>query len=389
MHGARVHRPAARRRRSASGCGPASPRTPTRCATSSPASSPLEDVPSTRCCPSPPCRRSCGSRRSRCSAPTGSASTCSGSVGRRLDEHVVAAGPLAGRRRRRRVRGLTQMILGYQDHVASQVAETYTRDYEALNRSRAHVRRSLVQDVLRGKDERAVGDRPGDPGLPPGAAPRRGRSSPPWPRVPPTAWPTACARPPARQQSLVYPLSLTSTVVWLRRIEPWHAPALDAVAERPRPLGVVAAVSDPGSGIDGFRIVAAPGPGRRPGAVGLARPGGAPAPRGRRYADAGLEILLMQNDELARTFVESELGDAGRGHPRGRSPARDPRGVVPVRQPRRRRRAPAAARAHRAQPAAPGRGAARARLQERRTELQVAVRLLRLLGGTRPRTATR
>ncbi|MDF2825507.1 MAG: hypothetical protein K0R68_2915, partial [Mycobacterium sp.] len=36
---------------------------------------------------------------------------------------------------------LTQTILAYQDFVASQVAETYTRDYEALNRSRAHMRR--------------------------------------------------------------------------------------------------------------------------------------------------------------------------------------------------------------------------------------------------------
>ena len=49
---------------------------------------------------------------------------------------------------------LTQTILGYQDFVASQVAETYTRDYEALNRSRAHMRRSLIKDILR--DESGV-----------------------------------------------------------------------------------------------------------------------------------------------------------------------------------------------------------------------------------------
>src|SRR5262245_1600390 len=49
---------------------------------------------------------------------------------------------------------LTQTVLGYQDFVASQVAETYTRDYEALNRSRAHMRRSLIRDILR--DESGV-----------------------------------------------------------------------------------------------------------------------------------------------------------------------------------------------------------------------------------------
>ena len=33
-----------------------------------------------------------------------------------------------------------------------------------------------------------------------------------------------------------------------------------------------------------------------------------------RYADAGLEILLLQDDALARTFVEAELGPLAGPH---------------------------------------------------------------------------
>ena len=68
---------------------------------------------------------------------------------------------------------------------------------------------------------------------------------------------------------------------------------------------MTASVSNPGEGPDGFvtalrqaedaeRIRAAWGRNNAPPVV--------------RYADAGLEILLLQNEALARTFVEAELG---------------------------------------------------------------------------------
>ena len=113
------------------------------------------------------------------------------------------------------------MILTYQDHVASQVAETYTRDYEALNRSRAYVRESLVRDILRGEgrelsaSDLAILAYPLDaqhvvvllPQMPEGAAsPARGR---------------ACAPRPRAHQTLVHPLTLGSTAVWLCKLEPW------------------------------------------------------------------------------------------------------------------------------------------------------------------------
>ena len=72
---------------------------------------------------------------------------------------------------------LTQTILGYQDFVASQVAETYTRDYEALNRSRAHMRRSLVKDILRDESGALVRLGRGDPVLRPDLQAYRGAAA--------------------------------------------------------------------------------------------------------------------------------------------------------------------------------------------------------------------
>jgi DNA-binding PucR family transcriptional regulator len=200
--------------------------------------------------------------------------------------------------------GLTRGILSYQDHVASQVAETYTRDYEALNRSRAHVRRSLVRDVLRGEgrslsaSDLAILAYPLDahhvavllPQMPEGAASQLAdglRSA------------TRC------HQSLTYAVTLSSSAVWLCRLEPWSPGALTALTEVLEKVGATASLSNPGDGPEGFvtalrqaedaeRIRAAWGHHNAPPVV--------------RYADAGLEILLLQNEDLARTFVESELG---------------------------------------------------------------------------------
>jgi DNA-binding PucR family transcriptional regulator len=203
---------------------------------------------------------------------------------------------------------LTQTILGYQDFVASQVAETYTRDYEALNRSRAHMRRSLVRDVLRGEDEALSGSNLAIlsdklesahlaillPTLAEGVASQLAvglRSE------------ASC------QYTLVYPLSLSSTVVWLGKIGDWRPAVIEAVVGVLRQAGVPAVLSDPHSGIDGFRrslqeavaaerIRAAWDDGDAPAVV--------------RHADVGLEILLMQKPELARSFVEQELGPLSR-----------------------------------------------------------------------------
>lgn len=199
---------------------------------------------------------------------------------------------------------LTQIILGYQDHVASQVAETYTRDYEALSRSRAHMRRSLVRDVLRGEDEGLSGSDLAIlsyelggrhlavllPTMAEGAATQlaiglRGETS--------------------SQCTLVYALTLGSTVIWLGRIADWRPELVDAVERVLHTAGVPAALSDPHEGVDGFRSTLTQ-------AQDAERVRSAWAPETTplvvRYADVGLEILMMQNPALARAFVEKELG---------------------------------------------------------------------------------
>jgi DNA-binding PucR family transcriptional regulator len=275
---------------------------------------------------------------------------------------------------------LTQTVLGYQDHVASLVAETYTRDFEELNRSRAHVRRRLVQDVLRGREERlsatdlAILAYPLEhqhvavllPGLAEGAADRvaeglrvAGRS----------------------HQTLVYPVSLTSTVIWLARIEPWHARALDAVVAHLDKLGVTATVSMPLDGIDGFRAVLVQARDADRVREAWRAQDAASTPQVVRYADAGLEILLLQNDDLARSFVESELGELAADTSEA-ARLRDTLEAsfrfgshVAAAEHLQLHEHTVRNRLHRAEELLGH------PLSERRTELQVAVRLVRLLGG--------
>ncbi len=199
---------------------------------------------------------------------------------------------------------LTRVILTYQDHVASRVAETYTRDYEALSRSRAHVRQNLVRDILRGEEARlttsdlAILAYQTDahhvavllPAMTEGAATQLADGL----RVAAKAY-----------QTLSYPLALTSNVVWLCRLEPWHAAGLAALCRVLTEIGVTASVSDPQTGMDGFRAAL-----RQAQEVERVRAAwGLPhAPPVIRYADAGLEVLLLQNEALARNFVAAELG---------------------------------------------------------------------------------
>lgn len=272
---------------------------------------------------------------------------------------------------------LTRGILSYQDHVASRVAETYTRDYEALNRSRAHVRRNLVREVLRGEgrelsaSDMAILAYPLDghhvavalPHMAEGAASQLADG----------------LRGAARaHQTLVYPLTLGSTVIWLCRLEPWSTESLHAVPEVLQKVGATASVSNPGSGIDGFveslhqaeeaeRVRAAWGKRSAPTVI--------------QYADAGLEILLMQNDELARTFVKAELGPLAEDTTEAER-LRETLDAsfrfgshVAAAQYLELHEHTVRNRLHKAEELL-GHS-----LQERRTELQVAVRLVRLLGG--------
>jgi DNA-binding PucR family transcriptional regulator len=271
---------------------------------------------------------------------------------------------------------LTRRILTYQDHVASRVADAYTRDYEALNRSRAHVRRNLVREVLRGEagelsaSDRAILGYPLDahhvvvflPDMTEGAASRladglRAASS--------------------AHQTLVHPLTLASTAVWLAKMEPWTQPRVRAVVDLLDRVGVTACVSDPGEGVDGFsRTLKQAQDTER-----VRSAWGRTAPQVMRYADAGLEILLMQDADLARSFVTAELGPLAAGTAEA-ARLRETLDAsfrfgshVAAAQHLNLHEHTVRNRLHKAE------GLLGHPLQERRTELQVAVRLLRLLGN--------
>ena len=275
---------------------------------------------------------------------------------------------------------LTRVTLSYQDHIAGQVAEGYAREQEALNRSRAHVRRTLVRDVLAGQaasltaSDTAILAYPLEahhiavllPAMPEGAAMQLGdglRAA------------TRC------YQHLVYPLSLASTVVWLGRLEPWRPEALEAIRGVLTKVGVQASVSSTGTGVDGFcatltqaqeteRVRAAWGPRSAPPVI--------------TYADAALEILLLQNDDLAHRFVDSELGplavdttEAARLRETLEASFRFGSHVAAAEHLQLHEHT-VRNRLHKAEELL-GHS-----LQQRRIELQVAVRLIRLLGRERP-----
>lgn len=199
---------------------------------------------------------------------------------------------------------MTQTILGYQDFVASQVAETYTRDYEALNRSRAHMRRSLIRDVLRGEgDALSVSDV---------AVLSYEIASKHLVVLLPTIAEGAASQlavglrtAASCQYTLVYPLNLSATAIWLGRIADWTEEGMQAVVRALKTASVTASISEPHEGIDGFRLSLQQA--EEAERIRMAWPQGS-GPSVVRYGEVGLEILLLQNPELARAFVQSELG---------------------------------------------------------------------------------
>jgi len=140
----------------------------------------------------------------------------------------------------------------YQDHVASRVAKSFSRVYDARGRTRADVRQGLVRGILRG-DHGSLA--PSDlitldhdltgvhvavllPAVPEGAAGQlmvgmRARTM--------------------LRQTLLHPLALNRTLVWLTSPSGWSPDRLQQLREGLGDSGVVASVSEPLTGLAGFR----------------------------------------------------------------------------------------------------------------------------------------
>ena len=199
---------------------------------------------------------------------------------------------------------LTRAILDYQDHVASQVAESYARLDDALGRSRASVRQGLVREILRG-DRTSLA--PSDlltldhdltghhvavllPAVAEGAA---GQLV------------IGLRAATGVRQTLVHPLDLSRTALWLTSPGGWSAGTVRRLCDALATAGVEAAVSEPLHGLDGFRtaLEQAQDVERVRRALGPAH-----APRVVEHADVALEILLLREPERAHRFVRAELG---------------------------------------------------------------------------------
>jgi DNA-binding PucR family transcriptional regulator len=199
---------------------------------------------------------------------------------------------------------LTRLVNNYHDFVASRVADVYTRDYDELNRSRTHVRHNLVREVLRNEEhplsasDLAVLAYSLD-------AHHIAILLPEMPETTATRLSNRLRTTASAHQVLVHPETLTSSIVWLGRIEPWREDSLREVVALLCQLGITAAISGRGSGIEGFRLCRV----QARDAEQIRRAWTAEeAPIAIRYDDVDLEVLLLQNTALARTFVETELG---------------------------------------------------------------------------------
>jgi hypothetical protein len=103
--------------------------------------------------------------------------------------------------------------------------------------------------------------------------------------------------------TLVVRMSVTEVIVWLGRPRSWQRQHVDSVLNELRQTGHRAAVSEAASGIEGFRA----------GYVDVTRVEAVrafwlEAPPVLPYADVRLEALLIANTSQARRFVAQELG---------------------------------------------------------------------------------
>ncbi|OZM77102.1 CdaR family transcriptional regulator [Pseudonocardia sp. MH-G8] len=199
---------------------------------------------------------------------------------------------------------LTVTIFDYQDHVASQVAEHYARADEALNRSRTHVRQGLVREILRGE---LLSLPPSDlltldydltathvavvlPAVVEGLA---GRLV------------IGLRAATGVRQSLVHPLDLRRTAVWLGRTRGWTRDTAQRLRDALLAAGVEASLSEPQPGLTGFRHAL-----EQAQDVEAIRTAAEPtrAPQVLEHRDVALEILLMREPDRARSFVRAALG---------------------------------------------------------------------------------
>lgn len=195
---------------------------------------------------------------------------------------------------------LTRAVFTYQDFVTSRAAESYARVESALSRSKIRVQQQLIRELLAGSgdvlptqdlllldyDVHAHHVAIVLPGTGEEGAARLVRD----------------LRVASRtRDSLIYRPSMDTSVVWLGSPSDFSAGALEAVHRTLLHAGCRAAIGDPHGGLNG--LIQSYREAEQADLVS-----GSPTAKVVRYSDVMLDILLLQDRTLADSFVRRVLG---------------------------------------------------------------------------------
>jgi PucR C-terminal helix-turn-helix domain len=205
----------------------------------------------------------------------------------------------------RAMAALAHIVHAYGDAVVLSVARSFARLEDAFTRSRAHVRQRLVREILDGNGDTLS---PADlvtldysltdshivvylPDTPQGVAESQLLNKL-----------RASVRP---VHTLVYPIRLGSCAIWLGSDRRWSDERVSRAIASLEAAGVRASISDSAPGLAGllktFEQV------QQVEEVRASAPD-LDLPNVIRYSELRLEILLLQSPELARDFLVNELG---------------------------------------------------------------------------------
>ncbi|UQX88975.1 helix-turn-helix domain-containing protein [Jatrophihabitans telluris] len=199
---------------------------------------------------------------------------------------------------------LTCIVQAYSDRVVSYVVGSFARAEDAFNRSRAHIRQRLIRELLDGTEE----------ALSPSDILTIDYSFESWHvtvLLPATPEATAtqlvvglrgAVRP---QASLVWSEGLVGSVICLGSVAGWNSTRRAILRETLEALGIVASLSDPHRGIPGFRKAYEQSRQVERVRTALAQDDVYPV---LEYDEVRLDILLLQNPQLASEFLTDVLG---------------------------------------------------------------------------------
>ncbi len=199
---------------------------------------------------------------------------------------------------------MTDTILEYQDHVASLVAETHSREGDSLNRSRTHIQHRLIRDILKGDGEALTQSDLNSLGY-------DFEQSHVALLLPNLGWTASnqiligLRSVGLSSDTLVYPVTLQSTIIWLAKRGSWSWEAMMALSAVVEKAGLPASMSSSKDGLAGFRECCEEV--RQVEKLRAGQPGHSNH-QILHHREVALEILLLKDTKAAIRFVRGELG---------------------------------------------------------------------------------